>query len=53
MNEITFSDYIVTCQTPSCGNGGIPIPMLAPSVNPDFMCGVCEQTITSIETVTK
>lgn len=52
MDEITLADYIVTCMTDGCGNANIAIPIMAPAVNPEFMCGVCQQTITSIETVT-
>lgn len=44
-----FSTYTVTCTTAGCGNGGIPIDVQAPSENPNFICGVCMQPITSIE----
>lgn len=45
--EITFNDYVVTCETAGCGNGMIPIPVKAPADNPYFVCGVCNQQITN------
>lgn len=53
MDEIAVSEYVVTCETSTCDNATIPIPISAPSENPNFVCGVCSQPITSIETVTK
>lgn len=53
MDDISLSDYIVTCETANCHNATVPIPISAPSENPNFICGVCGHPITSIETVTK
>lgn len=43
-----FKEYTVTCRTEGCGNGDIAIAVLAPIVDPSFMCGVCSQPITDI-----
>jgi hypothetical protein len=48
MNEINFRNYIVTCKTENCGNGGISITVAAPAENPNFICGVCSVSITNI-----
>lgn len=48
-NEFEFKQYTVTCKTEDCGNKDIAIPIDAPVVNPLFICGVCGQSITSVE----
>lgn len=53
MDDIEFADYIVTCRTDGCGNADISIPIAAPAVDPHFICGVCDATITDINTVTE
>jgi hypothetical protein len=48
MDDITLSSYEVTCRTENCWNNGHTIPMQAPSVDPNFICGVCNQPITDV-----
>ena len=47
-NEIEFKEYTVTCKTVNCENKNIKIVLLAPTVDPFFICGVCGQTITNV-----
>lgn len=47
MDEIQFTEYVVTCETNGCENGQIPIPVQAPVENPYFICGVCTMQITN------
>lgn len=53
MDEITFGEYLVTCQTQGCGNAeasiqiSAPIPEEAETI-PVVICGVCSQTIEDI-----
>lgn len=53
MDDITFSDYIVTCRNDGCENGNIPITVSAPSISASFICGPCSQPITDIISVTE
>jgi hypothetical protein len=43
-----FKEYTVTCHTDGCGNAEAAITLLAPIVDPNFVCGVCGQAITDI-----
>lgn len=43
-----FKNYTVTCRVAGCGNTGASITLLAPIINPQFICGVCGQQITDI-----
>lgn len=43
-----FKEYTVTCKTKDCVNGGIGITMLAPTVDPYFICGPCGQPIVDV-----
>jgi hypothetical protein len=48
MEELEFTNYVVTCETEDCNNGNISIEMSAPKINPSFVCGVCFKEITNI-----
>lgn len=43
-----FKEYTVTCETEDCVNKSIAITMLAPIVDPFFICGPCGQNITNV-----
>ena len=51
MDELAMAYYLVTCETPSCGNSDHAINIPAPAVDPYFVCGVCGQQITNIQSV--
>lgn len=48
MDELEYADFIVICHTNDCLNAEIPIQ--APSIKdgPQFICGVCGQSITDV-----
>jgi len=48
MEELEYANFIVVCHTKDCLNAEMSIE--APSVkdNPQFMCGVCSQSITDV-----
>jgi hypothetical protein len=43
-----FKEYTVTCETAECENKDIAITMLAPIIDPFFICGPCGQPITNV-----
>jgi hypothetical protein len=48
MDEIEFQEYMVTCRTQGCGNGNIPLLVMALAIAPKVMCGVCTVEITDV-----
>ena len=53
MDDIILANYVITCHTDNCGNGGQQIAIQAPEVEPNFVCGVCNQTITDFSQVSR
>ena len=48
MDDIILANYVITCHTDNCGNGGQLISIQAPDVDPNFICGVCSQPISNV-----
>jgi hypothetical protein len=48
MSEVEFKEYTVTCKTQNCQNAEIAIKIMAPVINPNFICGPCGQAITHV-----
>jgi hypothetical protein len=46
MDDIILANYVVVCHTENCSNNGNRIAIQAPTVDPNFICGVCNQPIT-------
>lgn len=48
--DIPIVDVVATCETPDCGNAGIPIGISVPEGG-YVACGVCGELIESVERV--
>lgn len=51
MDELTFVEYDVMCETEGCGNAGHMLRVVGVSIDPFIECGVCVERITNVTLV--
>jgi hypothetical protein len=46
--EVQWQEVVLVCDTPGCGNEGIPIVLTVP-LGCSYTCGACSTSITLVE----